>query len=118
MANRSAVDSNKSPEPPESNAAAPAVTKRTKEPTPPPPPYKPYANKELPGALYKPYAKKPLPPGPRTRLTRACGCFGAAVRQPSCSSDRLTTVAYEPNIVSEQATSSYSFRSSELSQPI
>ena len=30
----------------------------------------------------------------------------------------LTTVAHKPSIVIEQATSSYSFRSSELSQPI
>ena len=30
----------------------------------------------------------------------------------------LTTVAQKPSIVIEQATSSYSFRSSELSQPI
>ena len=39
-----------------------------------------------------------------------------------CSADKvrecLTTVAYKPSIVIEQATSSYSFRSSELSQPI
>jgi hypothetical protein len=66
MANPSAVDSNKSLEPPQSNATAPAVTKRTKEPPSPGPTYKPYANEpELPGALYKPYAKKPLPPGPQ-----------------------------------------------------
>ena len=30
----------------------------------------------------------------------------------------LTSVAHKPSIVIEQATSSYSFRSSELSQPI
>jgi hypothetical protein len=30
----------------------------------------------------------------------------------------LTAVAYEPSIVIEQATSSYSFRFPELSQPI
>ena len=36
----------------------------------------------------------------------------------SCSSGSLTTVAHKPSIVIEQATSSYSFRFSELSQPI
>jgi competence transcription factor ComK len=34
------------------------------------------------------------------------------------SGERLTTVAHKPSIVIEQATSSYSFRFSELSQPI
>ncbi len=64
MSNRSAIDSSKSCEPPESNPEAPAVTKLTEEPPSPVPAYKPYANEpELPGALYKPYAKKPLPPG-------------------------------------------------------
>jgi len=31
---------------------------------------------------------------------------------------RLTIVVYKPNVVIEQASTSYSFRSSELSQPI
>jgi hypothetical protein len=35
-----------------------------------------------------------------------------------CSSCSLTTVAHKPNLVGEQATPSYSFRFSELSQPI
>jgi len=34
------------------------------------------------------------------------------------SSHKLTILEQKPNIVFEQATSSYSFRSSELSQPI
>ncbi len=34
------------------------------------------------------------------------------------ASYRLTTPEHKPNLAIEQATSSYSFRSSELSQPI
>jgi len=34
------------------------------------------------------------------------------------SSHRLTTAAHKPSVVIEQATSSYSFRFPELSQPI
>jgi hypothetical protein len=37
---------------------------------------------------------------------------------PSYSSRSLTMVAYKPSITIERATSSYSFRFSELSQPI
>jgi hypothetical protein len=40
-----------------------------------------------------------------------------ATEQMPQSEKRLTTLAQEPSIVVERATSSYSFRSSELSQP-
>ena len=44
--------------------------------------------------------------------------IAARGRDPASRRECLTTVAHEPTIVIEQATSSYSFRFPELSQPI
>jgi hypothetical protein len=55
------------------------------------------------------FALTPGPYGP-------CAVASTSARLPTVAA--LTTVAQKPSLVIEQATSPYSFRSSELSQPI
>jgi len=64
MFNRSAMDTNKLPEPSRTYPAAPPEPERAEQPLLPEPIYEPYAQKALHDVSYKPYSEKATPHEP------------------------------------------------------